>query len=54
VSTVGTTPSPEFWRLLAALLVIAMAVTVVAGAVFDVLALRRQRRRACYGRPPVT
>ena len=52
VGTVGTTLTPDFWRLFTVLLVIAMAVTFVASAVLDALALRMQRRRAAHGRPP--
>ncbi|GGL11548.1 hypothetical protein [Streptomyces flaveus] len=40
----GTSLTPEFWRLFAVLLVISMAVTFVLSAALDVLALRAQRR----------
>ena len=43
--TVGTSLTPEFWRLFAVLLVAAMGVTFVLTAVFDALALRLLRRR---------
>lgn len=42
----GTSLTPEFWRLFAVLLVIAMAVTIVLSATLDALYLRRRRRRA--------
>lgn len=42
----GTSLTPEFWRLCAVLLVIAMAVTFVLSAALDALYLRRQQRRA--------
>ncbi|WP_033327127.1 hypothetical protein [Streptomyces yerevanensis] len=42
----GTSLTPEFWRLFAVLLVISMAVTFVLSAALDVLALRAQRRRS--------
>ena len=42
----GTSLTPEFWRLFAVLLVTAMAVTIVLSATLDALYLRRQRRRA--------
>lgn len=50
----GTTLTPDFWRLFAVLLVIATAVTFVVSAVLDALALRMLRRRAAHGRPPGT
>lgn len=53
VDTVGTTLTPEFWRQFAVLLVIATAVTVVAGAALDALVLRTRVRRAPQ-RPPGT
>lgn len=46
----GTSLTPEFWRLFAVLLVISMAVTVVLSAALDALVLRAQRRRV--GRRP--
>ncbi|MDQ0766742.1 hypothetical protein [Streptomyces canus] len=39
----GTSLTPEFWRLFAVLLVISMAVTFVLSAALDALALRAQR-----------
>ncbi|MFG2023894.1 hypothetical protein [Streptomyces sp. NPDC048825] len=42
----GTSLTPEFWRLFAILLVISMAVTYVLSAALDALALRAQRRRS--------
>ncbi|KPI19049.1 hypothetical protein OK074_1513 [Actinobacteria bacterium OK074] len=50
VNTVGTTLTPEFWRLFAVLLVIATAATVVLSAAFDALVLRIRARRT--PRPP--
>ncbi|WP_328643222.1 hypothetical protein [Streptomyces canus] len=41
----GTSLTPEFWRLFAVLLVISMAITFVLSAALDALALRAQRRR---------
>ncbi|MFE7761052.1 hypothetical protein [Streptomyces sp. NPDC057438] len=41
----GTSLTPEFWRLFAVLLVISTAVTFVLSAALDALALRAQRRR---------
>ncbi|MGP4050158.1 hypothetical protein [Streptomyces sp. 2A115] len=41
----GTSLTPEFWRLFTVLLVISMAVTFVLSAALDALALRAQRRR---------
>jgi len=52
VDTVGTTLTPEFWRQFAVLLVIATAVTVVAGAALDALVLRMRAHRTPQ-RPPV-
>ncbi|MDW4909311.1 hypothetical protein RB628_29215 [Streptomyces sp. ADMS] len=40
----GTSLTPEFWRLFAALLVIAMAVTFALSAALDALVVRAQRR----------
>ncbi|MCX4854070.1 hypothetical protein OG426_52675 [Streptomyces canus] len=40
----GTSLTPEFWRLFAVLLMISMAVTFVLSAALDALALRAQRR----------
>ncbi|MDH6437184.1 hypothetical protein M2158_005725 [Streptomyces sp. SAI-144] len=40
----GTSPTPEFWRLFAVLLVISTAVTFVLSAALDALTLRAQRR----------
>lgn len=45
VLLVGTSLTPEFWRLFAVLLVISMAITFVLSAALDALALRAQRRR---------
>ncbi|MFI6931558.1 hypothetical protein [Streptomyces sp. NPDC050287] len=45
VCIVGTSLTPEFWRLFAILLVISAAVTFVLSAALDALALRVQRRR---------
>jgi hypothetical protein len=42
----GTSLTPEFWRLFAVLLVIATAVTFVLSATLDALVLRWQRHRA--------
>jgi hypothetical protein len=42
----GTSLTPEFWRLFAVLLVAAMAVTFVVSAALDALYLRRLQRRA--------
>jgi hypothetical protein len=42
---VGTSLTPEFWRLFAVLLMISTAVTFVLSAALDALALRAQRRR---------
>ncbi|ELP69127.1 hypothetical protein ACKI1I_15600 [Streptomyces turgidiscabies] len=50
----GTTLTPDFWKLFAVLLVIAMAVTFVVSAVLDALTLRMLRRRAAHGRSPGT
>ncbi|MDX3748225.1 hypothetical protein [Streptomyces sp. AK08-02] len=50
----GTTLTPDFWKLFAVLLVIAMAVTFVVSAMLDALALRMLRRRAAHCRPPGT
>lgn len=41
----GTSLTPEFWRLFAVLLVVSMAVTFVLSAALDALVLRAQRRR---------
>ena len=41
----GTSLTPEFWRLFAVLLVISMAVTFVLSAALDALTLRAQVRR---------
>ncbi|WP_043259932.1 hypothetical protein [Streptomyces hokutonensis] len=41
----GTTLTPEFWRQFAVLLVMATALTVVAGAALDALVLRMRARR---------
>lgn len=40
----GTSLTPDFWRLFAVLLVISTAVTFVVSAVLDALAVRLQRR----------
>ena len=40
----GTSLTPEFWRLFAVLLVISTAVTFTLSAALDALALRAQRR----------
>ncbi|MCX4904037.1 hypothetical protein OHA11_06750 [Streptomyces sp. NBC_00878] len=40
----GTSLTPEFWRLFAVLLMISMTVTFVLSAALDALALRVQRR----------
>lgn len=40
----GTSPTPEFWRLFAVLLVISTAVTFVLSAALDALTQRAQRR----------
>jgi hypothetical protein len=45
VCIVGTSLTPEFWRLFAVLLVSSMAATFVLSAALDALALRAQRRR---------
>jgi putative effector of murein hydrolase LrgA (UPF0299 family) len=45
VCIVGTSLTPEFWRLFAALLVISTAVTFVLSAALDALVLRAQQRR---------
>jgi len=50
---VGTTLTPEFWRLFAVLLVSAMAVTFVLSAALDALVLRTRRRHS-DGPPPAT
>jgi hypothetical protein len=42
---VGTSLTPEFWRLFAVLLGISTAVTLVLSAALDALVLRAQRRR---------
>ncbi|WP_405876483.1 MULTISPECIES: hypothetical protein [unclassified Streptomyces] len=42
----GTSLTPEFWRQLAVLLVITMAVTFVLSAALDALYLRSRQRRA--------
>ncbi|MFC7259323.1 hypothetical protein [Streptomyces lutosisoli] len=46
----GTSLTPEFWKLFAVLLVVAMGVTFVAAAALDALAVRLLRPRGC--RPP--
>jgi hypothetical protein len=40
VSTVGTSLTPDFWRLSAVLLVISTAITFVVSALLDMLAVR--------------
>ncbi|WP_053748723.1 hypothetical protein [Streptomyces sp. MMG1533] len=52
----GTSLTPEFWRLFAILLVISMAVTFVLSAALDALALRaiRAQRRRIRRRPAAT
>ncbi|MET7695712.1 hypothetical protein ABZT06_48990 [Streptomyces sp. NPDC005483] len=45
VSFVGTSLTPDFWRLFAVLLVIFTAITFVVSAALDVLVLRTQQRR---------
>ncbi|MFM9589265.1 hypothetical protein ACKI1J_11920 [Streptomyces scabiei] len=55
MNTVGTSPTPEFWRLFAVLLVLSTAITFVLSAVLDILVIRMRRRRrqdGRYGRPP--
>ncbi|MCX4672373.1 hypothetical protein OG453_37910 [Streptomyces sp. NBC_01381] len=47
----GTTLTPDFWRLFAVLLVSAMAVTFVVSAALDALVLRLQRRRTRHLTP---
>jgi hypothetical protein len=44
VFIVGTSLTPEFWRLFAVLLVASMAVTFVLSAALDALVVRAQRR----------
>ncbi|NUO43164.1 MAG: hypothetical protein HOV82_14090 [Streptomyces sp.] len=44
----GTSLTPEFWRLFAVLLMISVAVTFVMSAALDALVARLQQRR----RPP--
>jgi hypothetical protein len=48
--TVGTSLTPEFWRLFAVLLIAATGVALVLTAVLDTLAVRLLRRRV--RRPP--
>jgi hypothetical protein len=45
VRAVGTSLTPEFWRLFSVLLVAAMGVTFIATAALDALAVRLLRRR---------
>lgn len=55
VNTVGTSLTPEFWRLFAVLLVLSTAITLVLSAALDVLVVRMRRRHrqdGRYGRPP--
>ncbi|WP_329267850.1 hypothetical protein [Streptomyces sp. NBC_01451] len=42
----GTSLTPEFWRLFAVLLVTSMTVTFLLSAALDALAVRAQRRHA--------
>jgi hypothetical protein len=46
MSTVGTSPTPGFWRLSAVLLVVSATLTFVLRAVLDALFVRRLRRQA--------
>jgi uncharacterized membrane protein len=52
VYSVGTSLTPEFWRLFAVLLGISIAVTVVLSAAVDALVLRAQRRHRVRRRRP--
>jgi len=42
---VGTSLTPDFWKLFGVLLVISMAVTFVVSAALDTLVVRLQQRR---------
>jgi hypothetical protein len=53
VLIVGTSLTPEFWRLFAVLLVISTAVTFVLSAALDALTLRALRRHIRH-RPTTT
>jgi hypothetical protein len=43
---VGTSPTPDFWRLFAVLLLVSATLTFVWSAVVDALFVRRLRRQA--------
>jgi hypothetical protein len=51
---VGTSLTPDFWRLFAVLLVIFAAVTVVMSALLDALIVRMLRHRRSTGHRSAT